>query len=157
MRKQEDAVQKITTCLAFADRAEEAVDHYVSIFKNGKIVSKARGSDGNIIAISFELFGQPFLAINGGPPFTFSMGISLMVNCDTQEEIDKYWRELSAGGQEVECGWVTDKFGVSWQIVPAKIGEWLGGDAAQSQRVMSAVMTMKKLDMAALQRAADGR
>ena len=150
-------MQKITPCLAFTDRAEEAVDHYVSIFKNGKIVSKARGSDGNIIAISFELFGQPFLAINGGPPFTFSMGISLMVNCDTQEEIDKYWRELSAGGQEVECGWVTDKFGGSWQIVPAKIGEWLGGDAAKTQRVMSAVMTMKKLDMAALQRAADGR
>ena len=149
-------MQKIMTCLGFNDRAEEAVDFYMSVFKNGKIISKSSGPDGKPVAISFELLGQRFLALNGGPPFAFSIGMSLMVNCDTQQEIDDYWEKLSAGGEKIECGWLTDKFGVSWQIVPSMLGEWMSGDPAKWRRVMDAVLTMKKLDIATLKRAAEG-
>ena len=156
-------MQKITTFLTFNNQAEAAVNFYTSIFKNSKITSTSRYPEGipwpNGVADdrAFELDGQEFVALNGGPTFNFSPGISLMVNCETQAEIDELWSKLTAGGKEVACGWVTDKFGVSWQIVPSILGKLMGDkDPAKASRVGQALMKMVKLDIAALKRAHEG-
>ncbi len=156
-------MQKIVTFLTFDDQAETAVKLYTSLFKNSRVLQTTRYNDagpgpkGSVMTISFELEGQRFVALNGGPHFHFSDGISLTVNCDTQAELDLLWDGLAAGGKEVACGWVTDRFGVSWQIVPARIGELIGDpDPAKAKRTMEAMLKMVKLDIAALQRAHDG-
>jgi predicted 3-demethylubiquinone-9 3-methyltransferase (glyoxalase superfamily) len=152
--------QKITPCLWFNFNAEEAVAHYLSIFPNSRIVSTAYygeaspGQKGAVMTIFFEIDGQRLLALNGGPQYKFTPALSLMVNCDDQAEIDALWEKLAEGGEHIACGWLTDKFGVSWQIVPRKLPEFLGsGDAERTDRVMRAVMKMKKLDIAQLQQA----
>jgi predicted 3-demethylubiquinone-9 3-methyltransferase (glyoxalase superfamily) len=151
--------QKITPCLWFDSNAEEAVAHYLSIFLNSRILSTARygefapGREGAVMTIFFELEGQRFLALNGGPHHKFTPALSLMVNCEDQAEIDALWEKLAEGGEPIQCGWLTDKFGVSWQIVPEALPELLGGDAQRTNRVMRAVMSMKKLDIAQLQQA----
>jgi predicted 3-demethylubiquinone-9 3-methyltransferase (glyoxalase superfamily) len=158
-------MQKITPFLWFDNQAEEAARFYVSVFKNSKITAVSRyGNEGpgpkdTVMTVSFELDGQDFVALNGGPKFKFTEAVSFGVNCETQEEIEYYWEKLTDdGGEEVQCGWLTDKFGLSWQVVPSKIREWMTGkDPARSQRVMHAVMGMKKLDMEAMQRAYDGK
>ena len=156
-------MQKITTFLTFNNQAEEAVKLYTSIFKNSKITATSRYGEGfpapkgTVMTMSFELDGQPFIALNGGPSFTFSLGISLMVNCDTQAEIDDYWEKLSAGGEKNVCGWLKDKFGVSWQVVPAILGKMMSDkDPAKVQRVGQAFMKMSKFDIDALKRAYEG-
>ncbi|HEY5206672.1 MAG TPA: VOC family protein [Roseiarcus sp.] len=152
--------QTITPCLWFDFNAEEAVAHYLSIFSNSRILSTARygefaaGRKGAVMTIFFEIDGQRFLALNGGPQYKFTPALSLMVNCDTQAEIDALWQKLAEGGEHIECGWLTDKFGVSWQIVPRVLPELLGGDAERTDRVMRAVMSMKKLDIAQMEEAA---
>lgn len=155
-------MQKITTFLMFNNQTEEAVNLYVSVFKNSKIVSMNRssegapGSKGSVISASFVLEGQEFTAFNGGPHFTFSEGISLYVNCETQQEVDELWDKLSEGAGEGQCGWLKDRFGVSWQIIPTALGELLGDpDPVKSSRVMQAMLKMKKIDIAALRRAHD--
>jgi predicted 3-demethylubiquinone-9 3-methyltransferase (glyoxalase superfamily) len=155
---------EITTFLTYKDQAEEAVRLYLSVFENGKIVSTmprnegAPGPKGGVFSLTFELFGQTFIALNGGQTFTFSHGISLFVSCDTQSEIDRYWAGLiDGGGKEVQCGWLVDKFGVSWQIVPKVLGQMLSDrDATKAGRAMQAMLKMNKLDIAALKRAYDG-
>ena len=156
-------MQKIVTFLVFNDQAEEAVNLYVSVFKNAKIKNLVRmggevpGTPANFLHATFEIEGQEFQAINGGPHFSFTEGISLFVNCDTQEELDELWEKLSEGGKEVQCGWLTDRFGVSWQIVPTILGKLMGDkDRAKAGRVMQAIMHMKKLDIATLQKAYEG-
>jgi len=153
-------MNKITPCLWFDDNAEEAVNFYVSIFKNSKILSVARYGEagprpeGMVMTMTFQLDGQEFMALNGGPEFKFTEAISFYVNCKTQAEVDELWEKLSAGGEEVQCGWLKDKFGLSWQIVPAILGELLGDkDAGKAARVMQAMLQMKKIDIAGLQRA----
>jgi predicted 3-demethylubiquinone-9 3-methyltransferase (glyoxalase superfamily) len=153
-------MQKITTFLTYNNQAEEAVTLYTSIFKNSKITSTSRygetgpGAKGSVMTMTFEIDGQEFIALNGGPTFKFSQGISLTVNCETQAEIDEYWEKLSEGGQKIQCGWLTDKFGVSWQITPAIMGKLMTDkDPAKSARVMKAMMQMQKLDIAALKKA----
>jgi predicted 3-demethylubiquinone-9 3-methyltransferase (glyoxalase superfamily) len=155
--------QKITTFLTYDGRAEEAVDFYTSIFPDSRIVSTSRygeagpGPNGSLMAATFELAGQEFVALNGGPSFTFSQGISLLVDCETQEEVDELWERLGEGGAHDACGWLTDRFGVSWQIVPRALGEMLADeDPEKAQRVMAAMLQMGKLDIAGLQRAYDG-
>jgi predicted 3-demethylubiquinone-9 3-methyltransferase (glyoxalase superfamily) len=155
--------QKITNFLWFNDNAEEAANFYTSVFKNSKILNITRygepgpGPKGSVMTVDFELDGQKFVALNGGPTFKFTEAISLMVNCDTQEEIDYFWEKLSEGGAKVECGWVKDKFGLSWQVVPAILDQLLvGADQEKTDRVMKAVMTMKKLDLKQLEEAARG-
>jgi predicted 3-demethylubiquinone-9 3-methyltransferase (glyoxalase superfamily) len=154
--------QKITTFLWFDNNAQEAVNFYCSVFKNSKILLTTHygetgpGPKGSVMTIDFELDGQRFTALNGGPNFKFTEAISLVVHCDTQDEIDYYWEKLSEGGQKVECGWVKDKYGLSWQIVPA-ILPILFQDDQKSERVMKAVMQMKKLDIEELKRAAEGK
>ena len=151
--------QKITPCLWFDFNAEEAVAHYLSIFPNSRVVSTTRYGDfapdrkGAVLTILFEIDGQRMLALNGGPRHKFTPALSLVVNCDDQAEIDRLWDKLAVGGEHVQCGWLTDKFGVSWQIVPRALPELLGGDAQQTDRVMRAVLTMKKLDIAQMQQA----
>jgi predicted 3-demethylubiquinone-9 3-methyltransferase (glyoxalase superfamily) len=153
-------MQNIVTCLGFNNQAEEAVNFYTSIVKNSKILSTTRygdagpGPKGSLMVATFLLDGQEFMALNGGPPFTFSIGMSIVIKCETQAEIDEYWEKLSEGGQKVQCGWLTDKFGVSWQIVPRVLGE-LASDPnpAKSQSVMRAMLQMKKLDIAKLKEA----
>jgi predicted 3-demethylubiquinone-9 3-methyltransferase (glyoxalase superfamily) len=151
-------MQKITTFLTYNDQAEAAVSHYTSVFRNAKILGmNRRGEGGPVISASFELEGQRFMALNGGPSFSFSQGISLFVNCETQAEIDELWEKLSAGGTPGRCGWLTDRFGVSWQIVPSALGSLLGDrDPGRAGRALQAMLGMGKLDIAALQRAADG-
>jgi predicted 3-demethylubiquinone-9 3-methyltransferase (glyoxalase superfamily) len=162
-------VQKITPNLWFDRQAEEAANFYVSIFKNSSVGKKSRYGkegfeihgmpEGTVLTIEFELEGQQFLALNGGPIFKFSEAISFIVHCNTQEEIDYYWNKLTEGGDEKaqQCGWLKDKFGLSWQIVPVQMATFFSaGNAAQSQRVMKAMLQMKKLDLAALQAAFDG-
>src|ERR1700741_1338299 len=157
--------QKITTFLWFDRNAEEAVNFYASVFKNSKIRNTTHYGDagagpmGTVMTIDFELDGQHFVALNGGPTFKFTEAISLMVNCETQQEIDYFWEKLSGnGGQEVECGWVKDKFGLSWQIVPNYISEGgQEGDEAKTNRMMKAVMQMKKFDIEGLKKAAEGK
>lgn len=157
-------MQKITTFLTFDNKAEEAVNLYTSVFKNSKVRSISRYGDegpgpaGQVMVVEFELEGQEFMALNGGPSFTFSQGISLLVNCDTQEEVDELWERLSEGGEKQACGWLVDRFGVSWQIVPRVLGEMLGDqDSERAQRVMNAMLQMGKLDIAALKQAYEGR
>ena len=155
-------MQRIVTCLGFNNQAEEAVNFYTSIVKNSKILSATRygdagpGPKGSLMVASFQLDGQEFMALNGGPQFTFSIGMSIVINCDTQAEVDEYWEKLSAGGQQVQCGWLTDRFGVSWQIVPKLLRTLVSDpDPKKSQAVMKAMLQMKKLDSAELQEAYD--
>ena len=156
--------QKITTFLWFDNQAEEAINFYVSIFKNSRIGDIARygdtgpGPKGQVMTAGFILAGQQFTALNGGPNFKFTEAISLVVNCETQEEVDEYWEKLSAGGQKVQCGWLKDKFGLSWQIVPTILKELLKDkDPEKTNRVMQALMKMTKLDIAQLKAAYDGK
>jgi len=153
-------MKKITPFLWFDGRAEEAANFYTAIFPNSKIVSMTRsgeagpGPKGSVMSATFELQGQEFIALNGGPMFTFSPAISFFVPCETQEEIDKFWEKLSEGGEKQRCGWLKDKFGVSWQIVPTVLGQLLQDkDAEKSKRVMNAMLQMDKLDIASLERA----
>src|SRR5437660_12299833 len=157
-------MQKITPFLWFDNNAEEAVNFYVSIFKNSKILNMSRWGDtgpgpkGAVMSVTFELFGQEFMALNGGPTFTFSPAISFFVKCETQEEVDEYWEKLSAGGKKERCGWLKDKYGLSWQIIPSALGEMLGDkDAVKASRVMQAMLQMNKIDIRGLQQAYDGK
>ncbi|WP_027501959.1 VOC family protein [Rhodococcus sp. UNC363MFTsu5.1] len=155
---------QINPSLWFDDQAEEAAKYYVSIFKNSKILTVSRypagapGPEGSVMTVDFELNGQQFNAINGGPQFTFTEAISLLVNCDSQEEVDEYWDKLTSdGGQEVQCGWLKDKYGLSWQIVPPGFEEMMvAGDPEKAQRAMQAMLQMKKLDVNELRRAYEG-
>jgi predicted 3-demethylubiquinone-9 3-methyltransferase (glyoxalase superfamily) len=154
---------KITTFLTFNDQAETAVQLYTSVFKNSKIIDERRwgkggpGREGTLMTATIELDGTRLMVLNGGPSFHFAEGVSLFVSCDTQAEIDELWAKLSAGGQEQPCGWLTDKFGVSWQIIPKVLGDLLGDrDPAKAGRAMTAMLKMQKLDIAALKRAHAG-
>ena len=154
--------QKITPFLWFDHQAEEAATFYTSIFKNSKIETVTRYSDagpgpkGSVMTIAFELDGQKFVALNGGPQYQFNPAISFVVNCDGQEEVDHYWETLTTGGKEIQCGWLVDKYGVSWQIVPKALIEMLRDkDPVRSQRVMKAMFQMKKIDIAGLKAAYD--
>lgn len=156
--------QKITPFLWFDSQAEEATNFYISVFKNSKITHISRngpgmpGPEGSVLVVGFQLEGQDFLALNGGPAFKFTEAISMLVNCDTQAEVDHLWKSLSEGGQEIECGWLKDKYGLAWQIVPGVFFQMIGDpDPAKSQRVMQAMMKMKKFEIAALQQAYEGR
>jgi len=150
-------VQKITTFLWFDGNAEEAMKFYVSIFKNSKIQSTMPGPDGKVITGTFQLEGQQFMALNGGPQYKFTEAISLFVNCETQAEVDELWNKLTQGGAESQCGWLKDKFGLSWQIIPSALGRLLGDkDRAKAGRAMQAMLQMKKIDIAKLQQAYDG-
>jgi predicted 3-demethylubiquinone-9 3-methyltransferase (glyoxalase superfamily) len=152
--------QKITPFLWFDGQAEEAMHFYVSIFKNSKVGKVSRygeagpGPKGSVMSATFTLDGMEFYALNGGPHYKFTPAISMFVSCETQEEVDQLWEKLSAGGQKVQCGWLTDKYGLSWQVIPRLLGEMLNDpDPAKSQRVMKAMMQMQKIDIAGLQRA----
>ena len=166
--KQGGSAQTITPCLWFDNQAEEAAKFYVSIFKNSKIGSGARYGEegakisgrpkGTVMTVTFKLDGQEFMALNGGPIFKFTEAISFMVNCKTQEEVDRLWGKLSEGGEEGPCGWLKDKFGLSWQIVPTVLGEMLQDkDPKKSERVMKALLQMKKLDIKTLKQAYEQR
>jgi len=155
-------MQKITTFLWFNDNAEAAMNFYVSIFKDSKVLNVSRygdagpGPKGSVMSATFQLEGQRFMALNGGPMYSFTPAISLFVNCDTQEEVDALWASLSEGGQPGRCGWLTDQFGLSWQIIPAALGRLMGDkDPTKAARVMRAMLQMDKIDVAALQRAYD--
>jgi len=157
-------VQKITPFLWFDGQAEQAANFYVSVFrKNSKILEVARygeagpGPKGSVMTVAFELEGQKFTALNGGPQYQFTPAVSFVVNCATQAEVDEYWKKLAEGGQEVACGWLTDKYGLSWQIVPTRLMELITDpDKKKVGRVMQAMLQMKKIDVAALERAARG-
>ena len=153
-------MKKITPCLWFDGNAEEAVNFYTSVFKNFKVGEVMRygdagpGPKGSVLTVAFELEGQEFIALNGGPMYQFSPAVSFFVNCDTQEEIDEFWEKLSEDGQTQQCGWLTDKYGVTWQIVPRVLGAMLQDEnAAKSKRVMQAMLKMTKLDIDLLQQA----
>jgi len=156
-------LQKITPFLWFDDKAEEAASFYVSVFKNSKIGSVARygdagpGPKGSVMTVSFQLEGQEFIALNGGPLYIFSPAISFFVDCKTQQEVDELWDKLTAGGGEVECGWLRDKYGLSWQIIPTALLELMQDkDPVKSQRVFKAMLQMTKIDIEGLQRAYRG-
>jgi predicted 3-demethylubiquinone-9 3-methyltransferase (glyoxalase superfamily) len=156
-------MQKITPFLWYDGKAEEAVNFYVSIFKNSKVVSMARygdagpGPKGSVMTAAFQLEGQDFVALNGGPQYKFTPAISFVVNCETQEEVDNLWEKLSAGGKKDRCAWLTDKFGVSWQIVPTILSKLLGDkDPEKAKRVMQAMLQMDRIDISLLQKAYDG-
>ena len=156
-------MQTITPFLWFNDNAEEAMNFYASIFKNSKIGNISRfpaegpNADGKVITASFELEGQEFMALNGGPHYSFTPAISLFVNCKTQQEVDDLWDKLVEGGKPMQCGWLTDKFGISWQIIPSALGEMLqDDDREKAGRVMQAMMQMVKIDVDGLKRAYDG-
>ena len=155
--------QKITPFLWFNDNAEEAAELYTSVFRNSKIVAITRygetgpGPKGSVMTVKFQLEGQEFVALNGGPMFKFTEAISFVVNCETQEEIDRFWEKLSEGGETSRCGWLKDQFGLSWQIVPADFEKLVEAENSErTERVMAAMMKMEKLDIAELQRAYDG-
>jgi len=158
-------MQKITTFLWFDDDAEEAMKFYTSLFKNSKILSTSRypegspGNAGTLMTGTFQLEGQEFMALNAGPEFKFTEAISLFVNCETQQEVDDLWAKLTAdGGEESQCGWLKDKFGLSWQIIPKQLGEMLGDkDPAKAKRAMEAMLKMRKIDIKTIERARDGR
>jgi predicted 3-demethylubiquinone-9 3-methyltransferase (glyoxalase superfamily) len=161
-------MQTITPHLWFDNNAEEAVKFYTSIFKNSKIIHVARYGEagakasgrpkGTVMTVTFELEGQQFMALNGGPVFAFSPAISFMVNCETQQEVDELWEKLSEGGEKGQCGWLKDKFGVSWQIVPTALGQMMQDkDARKSERVMKALLQMTKIDIEGLKRAYENR
>ena len=155
-------MQKISPFLWFDSNAEDAANFYVSIFKDSKILKIARygeagpGPAGSVMVVNFQIEGQDFIALNAGPLFKFTEAISFVINCQTQEEVDHYWNRLTAGGgQESQCGWLKDKYGLSWQVTPTILGELLADkDQKKAQRVMQAMLQMKKMDIAALQRAA---
>ncbi len=159
-------MQRITPCLWFDDQAEEAVAFYAGIFKNSRVVNVSRYGDagreihgkapGTVMVVAFELDGQAFTALNGGPMFKFNEAVSLQVGCETQEEVDYYWEKLSEGGGEAaqQCGWLKDRYGLSWQVVPNVLGELISDpDPERSQRAMRAMLQMKKIDIAGLTRA----
>ena len=153
-------MQKITPCLWFDGQADEAASFYVSLFKNSGISSVSRfgegapGPAGSVMTVNFQIEGQELIALNGGPHFNFTEAISLFVNCETQEEVDELWAKLTEGGEEGQCGWLKDRYGLSWQIVPTALGQMLGDpDPEKSQRVMQAMLQMRKLDIAGLRRA----
>jgi predicted 3-demethylubiquinone-9 3-methyltransferase (glyoxalase superfamily) len=161
-------MQKITPFLWYDDNAEEAANFYVSIFKNSKIgdiarydeaAAKASGRPkGSVMVIDFELEGQKFVALNGGPHFKLTEAVSFVVNCETQQEVDYFWEKLSEGGEEVQCGWLKDKYGLSWQVTPTVLNEMLKDkDPEKSQRVMKAMLQMKKIDIPTLKKAYDGQ
>jgi len=153
-------MQKITPFLWFDDNAEEAANFYVSVFKNSKILNVARYSDagpgpkGSVMTVEFELNGLEFVALNAGPTFKFTEAISFVVNCETQEEVDYYWERLSEGGEKSHCGWLKDKFGLSWQVTPTILGKLMtDNDSEKAKRVMETMLQMDKLDIEPLQRA----
>jgi predicted 3-demethylubiquinone-9 3-methyltransferase (glyoxalase superfamily) len=148
-------MQKIKTYLWFNDNAEEAINFYISIFKNSKILTKMPGPGGTLMGASFQLEGQDFMALNGGPMFKFTEAISLYVDCETQAEVDELWNKLLAdGGQESMCGWLKDKFGLSWQVIPKALGQMLGDpDREKANRAMQAMLKMKKIVIADLEKA----
>jgi predicted 3-demethylubiquinone-9 3-methyltransferase (glyoxalase superfamily) len=155
-------MQKITPFLWFDGKAEEAMNFYVSIFKNSKVGRVTRygdagpGAKGSVMSATFELEGQEFFALNGGPQFQFTPAISFFVSCETQQEVDELWEKLSAGGEKNRCGWLRDKYGLSWQIIPIALGEMLGDkDPAKANRVMKAMLQMDKIDIKGLKRAHD--
>jgi predicted 3-demethylubiquinone-9 3-methyltransferase (glyoxalase superfamily) len=155
---------KVTPFLWFDGKAREAASFYVSVFKNARIISPMRNGaaesdpDGAVMSVTFEIEGREFIAFNGGPHFAFSPAISLFVRCETQAEIDELWERLSEGGETQRCGWLKDKYGVSWQIIPPILGEMLRSkDAEKSKRAMAAMLKMDKIDIEALKRAYDGR
>jgi predicted 3-demethylubiquinone-9 3-methyltransferase (glyoxalase superfamily) len=161
-RREAKDMQKITPFLWFDNKAEEAMNLYVSIFKNSKVLSVARygeagpGPKGTVMTAQFQLEGQEFIALNGGPQFQFTEAISFCVSCETQREVDELWARLTEGGQESQCGWLKDKYGLSWQIVPTILSKLLTDkDPKKSQRVMQAMLQMKKIDIKGLQTAYD--
>jgi len=158
-------MQKITPFLWFDDKAEEAVRFYVSVFRNSKVGGVARYGEagakvsgrpmGSVMSVAFQLDGQDFVALNGGPHFKFTEAVSLVVNCGTQAEVDELWEKLSAGGEKSRCGWLKDRYGMSWQVVPTLVGKLMQDpDAGKSEKVMQAILKMNKLDIEALKRAA---
>jgi predicted 3-demethylubiquinone-9 3-methyltransferase (glyoxalase superfamily) len=156
-------MQAITPFLWFNGNAEDAANFYMSIFPNSKEITSSRygpegpGPEGSLLLIKFELNGHPFFALNGGPEFTFTPATSFMVDCENQEEVDHLWNNLAEGGKEIQCGWVTDKFGVTWQIVPTALGELMSDpDPEKRSRVMQAMFGMVKLDIAGLRAAYEG-
>jgi len=156
-------MQKITPFLWFDDKAEEAANFYTSVFEDSKITGLTRYGEagprpkGSVMTVAFQLRGQGFVALNGGPQYKFTPAVSFVVDCQTQEQIDRYWDKLVAGGQPMQCGWLTDKYGLSWQIVPAGFGDMIQDkDAQRSARVMQAMFKMVKLDIAELRRAYEG-
>ena len=147
-------MQKITPFLWFDNNVEEAMAFYCSVFKNSHVVNVSPGPDGTVMSATFELDGQRLMALNGGPMFSFTPAISLFVNCETQEEVDEYWEKLSDGGSKERCGWLKDKYGLSWQVVPSILGTLLRDrDASKVNNVVQAMLQMKKLDIQGLQRA----
>jgi predicted 3-demethylubiquinone-9 3-methyltransferase (glyoxalase superfamily) len=157
-------MQKIVPFLWFDGNAEEAMNFYTSIFKNSKVGQITRcgdagpGPKGSVLTAKFQIEGQEFMALNGGPEFKFTPAISFFVNCETQKEVDELWEKLLAGGKAMQCGWLTDKFGISWQIIPKALMEFLGDkDPQKSQRVMKAMMKMMKIDVEGLKRAYEGK
>jgi len=156
-------MQKITACLWFDGQAEEAAEFYTSVFGNSRILDKAYygeagpGPEGSVMTVRFELDGQEFTGLNGGPEFHFTEAVSFQVGCKDQEETDYFWNRLSEGGEEVTCGWVKDRFGLSWQIVPERLNELVGDpDPERAQRAMRAMLGMKKIDIEVLEKAAAG-
>ena len=156
-------MQRITPFLWFNNQAEEAARFYASVFKNSRILSISRygeagpGPAGSVMTVEFELDGEKFVALNGGPQYSFTQAVSFVVNCETQAEVDYYWSRLSEGGKEIQCGWLTDKYGLPWQITPTMLPELLkGGDPEKLNRVMQAMFKMVKLDIEGLRRAAEG-
>jgi len=150
-------MHRITPFLWFDGQAEEAMHFYVSVFRNAKVLSVMPGPDGRAMSVSFELEGQPFHALNGGPDFKFTPAISLFVSCETQQEVDELWKKLSEGGSTNQCGWLQDRYGLSWQIIPTALGRLMGDpDRAKAARVMNAMLQMKKIEIAGLERAAAG-
>jgi predicted 3-demethylubiquinone-9 3-methyltransferase (glyoxalase superfamily) len=160
---------KISPCLWFDDQAEQAAHFYVSVFKRSRLIGTTHYGEagfeihgrpaGSVMSVLFELEGQPFTALNGGPLFTFNEAISMQITCETQDELDDYWDRLSDGGdpQAQQCGWLKDRYGVSWQVIPSLLQDQIGrGDAAQGDRVMTALLKMKKLDLHTLKRAFEG-
>ncbi len=157
-------MQKITPFLWFNDNAEQAMNFYVSIFKNSKVLNVARygeagpGPNGTVMTATFQLDGQEFVALNGGPHFKFTEAISFVVYCETQEEVDEFWEKLSEGGEKSRCGWLKDKYGLSWQIVPTVLAElYQDKDAEKTKRVMEAMLKMDKLDIKTLRQAYEGK
>ena len=153
----------ITPCLWFNGEAEQAAEFYTSVLPNSRILSQtrfgdgARGEPGQVMTVNFELDGREFVGLNGGPGFSFTEAVSFQLSCENQEEVDRYWNGLSAGGEEGQCGWLKDRFGLSWQVVPTALPRLLGGDdPAGAQRALTAMLGMKKLDIAAMERAYAG-
>lgn len=157
-------MQKITPCLWFDTQAEEAVQFYTSVIRDAKIGGITRYGEGapmpsgTVLTVRFTIQGQEFLALNGGPMFTFSHAVSFIINCETQEEVDTYWEKLSEGGEKEQCGWLKDRYGLSWQVVPAALGRMMEDpDPERASRVMQAMMPMQKIDIAALEAAYAGQ